>query len=95
MADGAAGTRLRAEAVPQERLLRLARIQVGRAQREVLVQRVLERWPTPPEGLSGNAGYTRLPAAPVASCALKVQDGCDFLCVLHCAIRGAGRSVAA
>ncbi|HQA39467.1 MAG TPA: MiaB/RimO family radical SAM methylthiotransferase [Kiritimatiellia bacterium] len=71
-----------AEAVPQERLLAAgADLVVGRAQREVLVQRVLERWPAPPEGSEQQAPVT--PSSPPRRsrrALLKVQDGCDFFC---------------
>ncbi len=71
-----------AEAVPQERLLAAgADLVVGRAQREVLVQRVLERWPTPPEGLERQMPVTRAsPPRRSHRALLKVQDGCDFFC---------------
>ena len=71
-----------AEAVPQERLLAAgADLVVGRARREVLVQRVLERWPTPPEGSTQQKPVT--PSSPPRRsrrALLKVQDGCDFFC---------------
>jgi threonylcarbamoyladenosine tRNA methylthiotransferase MtaB len=71
-----------AEAVPQERLLAAgADLVVSRAQREALVQRVLERWPAPPEGSEQQAPVT--PSSPPRRsrrALLKVQDGCDFFC---------------
>ena len=71
-----------AEAVPQERLLAAgADLVVGRAQREALVQRVLERWPTPLEGLEQQTPVMRTsPPRRSRRALLKVQDGCDFFC---------------
>ncbi len=71
-----------AEAVPQERLLAAgADLVVGRARREALVQRVLERWPTPLEGLEQQTPVMRTsPPRRSRRALLKVQDGCDFFC---------------
>jgi threonylcarbamoyladenosine tRNA methylthiotransferase MtaB len=71
-----------AEAVPQERLLAAgADLVVGRARREALVQRVLERWPTPLEGLEQKTPVMRTsPPRRSRRALLKVQDGCDFFC---------------
>jgi len=71
-----------AEAVPQERLLAAgADLVVGRARREALVQRVLERWPTPLEGLEQQTPVMRTsPPRRSHRALLKVQDGCDFFC---------------